>query len=75
MKTFSYAQITRATEEALQQYLKQSAESDRDEMRDVFGCMADGAFYLWDRLTHGFQNKGDRDRMRLIKEGQMELPF
>ena len=69
-KTFSYQQITTETEafirdemEALRKILASDPFDTRSEHhKDT----AAGAYFLWLRMTAGFQQKGDNERLLAI---------
>lgn len=69
-KTYSYQQITTETEvfirdemEALRKILASDPFDTRSERhKDT----AAGAYYLWLRMTAGFQQKGDNERLLAI---------
>lgn len=69
-KTFSYQQITTETEafirdemEALRKILASDPFDNRSERHQ--NTVA-GAYYLWLRMTAGFQQKGDNERLLAI---------
>lgn len=70
-KTWTYAEITKATESAIRSYMEDTKGAEYDAIRTNF---ARGAYLLWSRLTMGWQDDGDDERLaRLLnrdKEAQ-----
>jgi hypothetical protein len=63
-KRWSYAQVTREAEAEITRLMQQ--EASNADQRHLFTCMAMGAFAMWDHLTSGWQNAGDRDRLQAL---------
>lgn len=63
-KRWSYAQVTREAEAKITRLMQQ--DSGNPDERHLLTCMAMGAFGMWDHLTSGWQNAGDRDRLQAL---------
>ncbi|TCG01098.1 hypothetical protein BZM26_10140 [Paraburkholderia strydomiana] len=63
-KRWSYAQVTREAESEITRLVQQEAKNP-DE-RHLLTCMAMGAFAMWDHLTSGWQDVGDRERLQAL---------
>lgn len=75
MKSYSYAQITAQVGRSLRFCSECAASTPDADHRQMYRARANGALWLWDELTQGHQKPGDAARLRMIKDGQMELPL
>ncbi|HCC7945878.1 hypothetical protein [Citrobacter freundii] len=70
MKTWTYDEITAATEEAIIQSMSEAKKYAADiDRRMNHEYMAMGAFYLWKRLTIGWrQDPSDERRLKALAD-------
>jgi hypothetical protein len=74
-KRWSYAEITKATEEAIRYQLgaaKASKARGADSSHDIHRHFASGVYLLWHKLTLGHQKAGDDERMERMLDRSMK---
>lgn len=78
MKRWSYKQITEHTERMIKYYMEESrkapSEPDRGNfVKWMWRGWAHGVFSSWERLTSGWQNEFDEDRLRALASDDSEI--
>ncbi len=75
MTTFTYEEITSATEQVIKMQVESSQKTSTNALREMHLNFASGALFNWHWLTSGKQSPGDYDRLRNMIVEDEECPF
>jgi len=62
--------ITQVAELQISEFLSKAANAADNEQREMYRCWAYGVYLFWDRLSIGWRNTGEGERMESLAAGE-----